>query len=255
MEILYSKSQRSTDHMKSASWVASMMKQIASRFETQGEPEFPCVFAQNAYARGNILCLPVPYGDKGYDYSALFEGLKCFLDDATEWDGSVNTARPLLVLFEPVQAVSSRQGFEQTFVDAMQYLIDHDPKPWVENTPTSPDCEFWSMCFYGQQIFVNVSHPQNVQRRSRNLCDCMVLVVNPRERFDVVAGAHRKGFAIREKIRENIDLYDAIPRSPLLGHYQAGELEWPQYMLPDDNESPPMQCPLKFRHANGVGGE
>lgn len=255
MELLYSNFQRSVGDLGGNSWAEKMMEQIASRFKVQNGPEFPCVFAQNAYARGNIRCLPVSFKDGGYDFAEFLEGLKTYLEDATDWDGSVNTAKPLLVLFEPVDAVASQKDFERTFVDAMQYLIDHDPKPWVENTPMSPDCEFWSMCFYGQQIFVNVSHPQNINRRSRNLCDCMVLVVNPRERFDVVAGAHRKGLAIRERIRENIDLYDAIPRSPLLGHYQAGELEWPQYMLPDDNDAPPMQCPLKFRHANGAGGE
>ncbi len=26
------------------------------------------------------------------------------------------------------------------------------------------------MCFEGQQLFINVSHPNNVNRRSRNLC-------------------------------------------------------------------------------------
>ena len=103
------------------------------------------------------------------------------------------------------------------------------------------------MCYMGTQIFVNVSHPNHINRRSRNLCNALVLVINPRERFDMVAGNNEKGLLIREKIRSNIDMYDEISRTPLLGHYQSGELEWPQYMLPDDNESAPLQCPIKFR--------
>lgn len=232
-----------------AAWTEKMMSQIASRFQETDEPEFPCVFAQNAYQRGNILCLPVPFQpDTGsYQLGVLLDGLRAYLRSETEWDGSVNTARPLLVLFEPVPHLSATKDYENIFVQALQYLIDHDPIPWKSGTPQKPEQEYWSMCFDGQQLFINVSHPQNVNRRSRNLCDAMVLVINPRERFDVVAGAHKRGYAIRERIRKNIDLYDHIPASPLLGHYQAGDLEWPQYMLPDTNEAPAMQCPLKFR--------
>lgn len=230
-------------------WVTHSVTQIASRFEQQTGPEFPCVFAQNAYQRGNILFLPVPYqSDVGtYQFSALAEGLKTYLKSEADWDGSVNTTRPLLVLFEPVPHLSATKDYEKTFIDALQYLIDHDSVPWVNGTPKQPEQEYWSMCFEGQQLFINVSHPNNVNRRSRNLCDAMVLVINPRERFDIVAGVHKKGYSVREKIRQNIDRYDLISHSPLLGHYQAGGLEWPQYMLPDHNDAPPMKCPLKFR--------
>ena len=232
-----------------APWLARSMAQIASRFEQQEGPEFPCVFAQNAYQRGNILCLPVPYQaqDGVYKFNVLAEGLRAYLKSEAVWDGSVNTARPLLVIFEPVGELTSTSDYEQTFIDALQYLIDHDTVPWTSGTPKQPEEEFWSMCFDGQQLFINVSHPNNVNRRSRNLCDALVLVVNPRERFDIVAGIHKKGFSMREKIRQNIDRYDLISHSPLLGHYQAGDLEWPQYMLPDRNDAPPMKCPLRFR--------
>ena len=230
-------------------WSGHLMQQISSRFELKDGPEFPCVFAQNAHQRGNILCLPIPFqSDLGtYRLEVLFEGLKAYLKAESQWDGSVNTARPLLVLFQPMEHLSTTKDYERIFVEALQYLIDNDQVPWVNGTPTKPEQEYWSMCFDGQQLFINVSHPQNVNRLSRNLCDAMVLVINPRERFDVVAGAHKRGYAVREKIRKNIDLYDRISHSPLLGHYQAGDLEWPQYMLPDNNEAPPMRCPLKFR--------
>lgn len=233
----------------SAVWTERAMTQIASRFQESDGPEFPCVFAQNAYQRGNILCLPVPYqADTGsYQWIVLLDGLRAYLKSESDWDGSVNTARPLLVLFEPVSHLTATKDYEKTFVDALQYLIDQDTVPWKSGTPQQPEQEYWSMCFEGQQLFINVSHPNNINRLSRNLCDAMVLVINPRERFDVVAGAHKRGYAIREKIRNNIDRYDRIPASPLLGHYQAGDLEWPQYMLPDNNEEPAMRCPLKFR--------
>ena len=108
-----------------AAWTEQMMSQIASRFQETDEPEFPCVFAQNAYQRGNILCLPVPFQpDTGsYQLDVLLDGLRAYLRSETEWDGSVNTARPLLVLFEPVPHLSATKDYENIFVEALQYLI------------------------------------------------------------------------------------------------------------------------------------
>jgi len=123
----------------------------------------------------------------------------------------------------------------------LQYLIDNDKVPWGKQIPDNPNKSFWTMKFMGTEIFINVSHPNHKNRKSRNLCNALVLVINPRERFDHV------GKDIRNKIRSNVDIYDEIARSPLLGHYHDGELEWPQYMLPDDNNSEPLECRLKFK--------
>jgi len=154
------------------------------------------------------------------------------------------------VFFQPISEINKTSDFEQIFVQSLEYLIEHDSQQWDGKVPQDPDADFWTMCFNGVQIFINVSHPNHKLRRSRNLCDALTFVINPRERFDVFAPNTKEGYSLREKIRENIDIYDKIPRSPLLGHYLDGDLEWPQYMLPEDNVSPPLQCPLKFKSKN-----
>lgn len=236
-------------------WISKILVQFKSRFENIHDEakKFPCVFAQNAYRRYNIKFLFIPFDQnrQRYHYDLMLNGIDLYLQEAVKWDGDVNTADPLLAIFEPAETLQSTGDYQSIFSESLQYLIDHDTHDWVGGIPQDPSRDFWTMCFKGTQIFINVSHPNNKNRLSRNLCDALVLVINPRERFDVVAGSSKKGHLIREQIRRNIDGYDLIPHSPYLGHYQDGELEWPQYMLPDDNESKPMTCPLKFHSFKG----
>ncbi|MBB4954066.1 FPC/CPF motif-containing protein YcgG [Agrobacterium vitis] len=236
-------------------WINEILRQFESRFRGIDDEsrKFPCVFAQNAFSKSNINFLPIPFDQNisHHRYDLLRDGLARYLNNAKTWDGDVNTAEPLLVIFEPVDQIKTTCDYQSVFTDCLQYLIDHDNHEWIGGIPQDPGTDYWTMCFDGTQIFINVSHPNNQKRLSRNLCDALVLVINPRERFDRVAGTTKKGHLIREQIRKNIDAYDLIPRSPYLGHYQNGDLEWPQYMLPDDNESMPMACPLKFHRPKG----
>ncbi len=236
-------------------WAQSILRQFQSRFESIDDQntKFPCVFAQNAYKKSNIkfLLIPFDHQKEQYRYDIFLNGIAIYLKNSVEWNGDINTADPLLTVFEPTDKICSTQDYQAVFSESLQYLIDHDNHDWVGGIPKDPSKDYWTMCFGGTQIFINVSHPNNKKRLSRNLCDALVLVINPRERFDIVAGSNKKGHLIREQIRKNIDEYDLIPRSPYLGHYQDGELEWPQYMLPDDNESMPMACPLQFHGFKG----
>ncbi|MET0335226.1 MAG: YqcI/YcgG family protein, partial [Rhizobacter sp.] len=222
-------------------WFAPLYAQFEERFvHPAGTPKgFPCVFAQNAVKRRNVVFSLVPLAQGGHDFDELAIDLSDYLDEGRDWDGSPNTSEPLLAVFEPQRTLLDTEGYSRLFNKALQHLIDHDPDPWPAHTHTDPQSPFWSMCFRSTQVFVNVSHPQHTNRRSRNLCDALVLVINPRERFDRVAGNHEKGHAVRAQIRHNVDLYDAVSRSPLLDHYLSGGLEWPQYDLPDTNEAAP----------------
>ncbi|CAN7775319.1 YqcI/YcgG family protein [Variovorax sp. LjRoot84] len=229
-------------------WFLPLFAQLQQRFlQPAGTKDgFPCVFAQNAFRRTNIRFSLVPLRKGVHDLDELRRDLGDYLDDCEAWDGNANSSEPLLAVFEKANGLRGEDDYRRLFDAALQHLIDNDPLPWPEHTHTDPASPYWSMCFREVQIFINVSHPAHVQRRSRNLCDTLVLVINPRERFDAVAGNHSKGHAIRQQIRSNVDLYDRISRSPRLDHYLSGGLEWPQYMLPDDNVTPPRKCPLHF---------
>lgn len=97
------------------------------------------------------------------------------------------------------------------------------------------------------QLFVNISSPHHVARRSRSLGRHLALVINPRERFDVFAGDTLSGRNTRSKIRHRIEPFDRMPHAPQLGWFGTGSLEWSQYGLPDDNFTVPTRCPFEHR--------
>ena len=168
-----------------------------------------------------------------------------YLARAAEWDGKVSTAEPLLMVFNPAHVkADSVAGYHAMGWDVLQYWHDNDPKPWPGNVSLDPHTSYWSMCFSGVQIFVNMSNPAHVVRKSRNLGHAMTFVINPRERFDMVAGDNPQGRKIREMVRERIEIYDSLPHSPALGSYEAGEIEWWQYGLTETNEPRLDRCPF-----------
>ncbi|UVK48102.1 YqcI/YcgG family protein (plasmid) [Mesorhizobium sp. AR07] len=79
----------------------------------------------------------------------------------------LNHHRPLLVLFEPVITLTTTDQFTQVFIEAMQFLIDEDHGPWPVHVSKDTAHHTWTMCFHGCELFVNVSHPGHVLRKSR----------------------------------------------------------------------------------------
>jgi FPC/CPF motif-containing protein YcgG len=52
---------------------------------------------------------------------------------------------------------------------------------------------------------------------------------------------------MRARIRSRVEAYDDVPHSPLLGSYEAGEIEWWQYGLKETNDIPAGGCPFRMR--------
>ena len=208
---------------------------------------FPCTFSQNAFRRGLVDFIFVERRD-AEGLAQLRADLAAYLADAATWDGQVNTARPLVIAFSPAAVPPGDLASYHAFGwRILQDWHDNDPAPWPEDVSRDPDTPYWSMCFDGMQLFVNMSAPAHVTRKSRNLGRHFLFIVNPRERFDVVAGETPDGARVREVIRARAEAYDGLPHAPVLGKFLKGELEWPQYALPDDNENFPSACPFRPR--------
>lgn len=208
---------------------------------------FPCTFSQNAFRRGLLRFAFVETLDKP-GLAALREDLGAYVREAREWDGQVNTASPLIVAFSHAAiAPGPLAAQQQAGWKVLQDWIDHDPAPWPADVAPDPTAPYWSLCHDGMQLFVNMSSPAHQKRKSRNLGRHFLFVVNPRTRFDVVAGDTPEGRRVRAVIRERAEAYDGMAHAPQLGLYQKGELEWVQYALPDENTPPPARCPIAAR--------
>jgi len=164
------------------------------------------------------------------------------------WNGKLNSAVPLVMAFSQKAADFDQLSDYQTFGwNTLQDLHLRDPSPWPENVARQVHSPFWSFCHSDMQLFVNMSIPAHEKRLSRNLGQHFLFIINPRERFDIVAGDTPEGNKVRAQIRRRCQAYDGHPHAPVLGSYEKGELEWIQYALPEENGAPPMACPFHVK--------
>ncbi|MFS0692766.1 YqcI/YcgG family protein [Streptomyces nitrosporeus] len=240
-------------------WHRSAFEDVAARL---AGPSFPCVFSRNAF-RKELLRLVFVESAGPEDMRRLAEALTEYVELSNGWDGRLDTSYPLVVMFS-AQAVTARgvEDYHAFGWRVLQELHRLDPAPWPGDVGRDPDSASWSMCFNGMPLFCNMSTPAHRSRRSRNLGEHFVLVINPRERFDVFAGETPSGRKVRANIRERVHLYDGMPHAPQLGSYSVGALEWLQYGLPDENTEhtentddtghtgPNAGCPFRARTAD-----
>ncbi|MEZ5766298.1 MAG: YqcI/YcgG family protein [Paracoccaceae bacterium] len=226
-------------------WHREVAADVAARLSPPSD--FPCTFSQNAFRRELVDFIFVETRD-ATDLATLRADLADYLAGAATWDGKVNTARPLVIAFSLAAArADDLAGYHRIGWEVLLDWHDHDPAPWPEGVARDPEAPYWSMCFAGTQLFVNFSAPAHAQRKSRNLGRHFLFIVNPRERFDVVAGDTPEGRRVRQVIRDRAEAYDGIPHAPELGSYQKGEIEWWQYGVSDDNRTRTDRCPLRMR--------
>lgn len=226
-------------------WHQRVLADLAGRLTPPSD--FPCTFSQNAFRRDLLLFSFVETLSPA-DLSGLRSDLSDYVALSRRWDGEVNSAHPLIVAFSGRVAKAETPGeYHAIGWSVLQDWLDHDPGPWPPSVARDPNAPFWSMCFDGMQLFVNMSSPAHDHRRSRNLGAHLLFIVNPRERFDMVAGDSPEGRRVRAAIRRRAEAYDGQPHAPELGSYQAGEIEWVQYALPDQNRPRTERCPLRMR--------
>ena len=237
--------QREIAQTAGTTWQQDAYRDLAERLSPPSA--FPCTFSQNAFRRELIqFSFVETLDDCGLRMAT--EDLLDYVKDCEKWDGRVNTAKPFLMVFsENLARFDTVEQYHDFGWRMLQHWHDVDPRAWPSTVATKPEEPFWSFCFGGMQLFVNMSAPAHRRRKSRNLGRHFTMVINPRERFDIVAGDSIEGQKIRAKIRQRVADYDDAPHSPLLGSYQKGELEWVQYALPEENSAAVGRCPLRFR--------
>lgn len=222
-------------------WRRAAVRDVEQRLENS---EFPCIFARNAFKKGLVHVVFVE-GTAPDDLMRLADALTRYVVLSRDWDERLDSAYPLVVLFsDAATGHQSLSGFHSFGWRVLQSLHNSDFIPWPEEFANHPSDPHWSMCFSGMPLFINMSTPVHVRRRSRNLGSYFTMVINPRERFDVVAGDTPRGRKTRSTIRQRVDRYDEISHSPDLATYGSGALEWQQYELLDNNTSAHAACPF-----------
>jgi FPC/CPF motif-containing protein YcgG len=233
---------RVRDHGRN--WHLAVLDEIKTRLGD--DPDFPCLFSKNAF-RKNLLKFIFIDDIEANGIRSLAEGLVQYIDLSRHWSGDLNTAYPLVVAFSlDVISAGSVERYHALGWNILQRLHMVDPAPWPDGVGVDPNLPSWSMCFNGMPLFCNMSLPAHRVRRSRNLGKHFLFIINPRERFDVVAGDNASGRKIRANIRKRIARYDDAPHCLQLGSYGAGGLEWWQYGITEESLERTDRCPFRF---------
>jgi FPC/CPF motif-containing protein YcgG len=227
----------------SSEWPLSAYSQIKS---TAIKPDFPCFFAAKAFESGGQRFLFCESPDSPDSLSTIATRVTEYLGIVgakTGWDALVTI---LFIVFRPVTPVLALDAYHAQGWKVLEYLHLHDPKAWPAQIPKDVEDPQWSFCYNGVPLFINMSCPAHHNRKSRNVGDSFVLIMQPREGFDEVAGNTPKGVQARKTIRARLSRYDLVGPSPALGSYGNSDThEWRQYALQDDNEPRELQCPLR----------
>jgi len=152
----------------------------------------------------------------------------------------------LLVLFiDPRSLPAGLPAHHEAVWDLLQFLHEEDAAPWAPGVSTDPDHPLWSFCLGGSPLFVNISSPAHLKRKSRNLGSALTLVIQLREGFDLVAPDTRTGRRVRGMIRERIEAFDQSPIYAELGYFKdPRNREWKQYGIPDGEQPQMTRCPF-----------
>lgn len=222
-----------------------MLDAVEGFKSTLDEADFPCLFARKAQKQESIRFLFVRENCLEQD---LVDGVSQYLRFVKNTELKERLYSPLVVFFQN-SFVGDLKAEHEFAWRAIQQLHENDAYSWPEDIATSPDSPEFTFCFQGIQLFINISCPSHSSMRSRNLGRQVTLVINPRENFDHVAGAHSvSGLKIREKIRNRVQQFNDGLSPPTLGFYgDEDSLEWRQYQLEEPGGLYASVCPLKIR--------
>ena len=212
---------------------AWMARALGEFQQTVSTSSYPCFFGTRALKADAVHYSFVPRRD----LARLAPTLRHFLQHRD------HPLANLAVFFEPVPNETHTEA-RARFWHILRYLQDSDPDP--DHGVPDPDDPYWEFTFAGVQMFVVGVSPTYRVRRSRNLGECMVILFQPRDVFDISDSGPDGGRQARALIRTRVRAWDGIAHHPSLGSYgDPDNREWVQYFLPDDNEAEAGTCPLR----------
>lgn len=210
-------------------------------FKTVASPEFPCVGAKSAMARGTLKVLACHRIDSSWDDLTVHEEL---LRWASEYRSDPGGLRSLAVSFQGPTDLSESE-FEWLMWQRIQSFADKDAwlgQPYDHRVSADPSDPHFSLSFGGEAFFVVGLHP-NASRPARRF-DRPTLVFNLHDQFERLRNEGRY-----DKMRERIldrDIALAGDINPMLTrHGEASEAAQYSGRRVDGN----WRCPFSDKRA------
>ena len=206
------------------------------------DPEFPCVGAKSALARGTLKTLVCHSLASGWDDVRIHREL---MDWAEAYRADGMGFRSLAVVFaQPLDL--DEQAFEKLMWERIQSFADKDHwlgQPYDHRVSADPDDPHFSLSFGGEAFFVVGLHP-NASRPARRF-PSPTLVFNLHAQFEQLR-EEGKYERMREKIIDR-DVALAGSVNPMLArHGEASEARQYSGRAVGENWS----CPFRDKRAN-----
>ena len=206
------------------------------------DPEFPCVGAKSAMARGTLKTLVCHSLASGWDDVRIHREL---MDWAEAYRAEGTGFRSLAVVFaQPLDL--DEQAFEKLMWQRIQSFADKDHwlgQPYDHRVSADPDDPHFSLSFGGEAFFVVGLHP-NASRPARRF-PRPTLVFNLHAQFEQLR-EEGKCERMREKIIDR-DVALAGSVNPMLArHGEASEARQYSGRAVGENWS----CPFRDKRAN-----
>jgi uncharacterized protein len=216
---------------------------LAANFRQRvDDPDFPCVGAKSALARGTLKIVPARDITSAWNDVQIHDELLTWAFDYRREPAGL---RSLAVVFEGPTDLGEHD-FERSMWERLQSLSDKDAwrgQDYDEGVSPDPDDKHFSLSFGGEAFFVVGLHP-NASRPARRFASPS-LVFNLHDQFERLRAEGRY-----ERMREAIisrDVALAGEANPMLArHGEASEAaQYSGRMVPED-----WQCPFRdVRHA------
>jgi FPC/CPF motif-containing protein YcgG len=191
---------------------------------------FPCIFGVDAVRRGTLRYSFVPAGEQRV--AALAGALREFTAIAP----SLGIRTSLVCFFDFEPSVDSLEEYRQHFWALLAEIQASDVSEWPEGISENPQESTWEFSFNSTPMFVVANTPHHHRRRSR-YSEYFTVTFQPRFVFDDLNAGTPTGDRARKVIRQRLRQYDSVEQTPLLGSFgDAGNLEWTQYFLDDENQ-------------------
>lgn len=182
-------------------------------------PDFPCVGAKSALARGTLQVLACDRIDSAWDDLRIHDGLLAW---ARGWRNDPGALRSFAVIFEGPVALSET-AFEEAMWARLQSLSDKDVWRGQDYDPRvspDPEDEHFSLSFGGEAFFVIGLHP-HASRPARRLAR-PAMVFNLHDQFTQLR-ASGKYEGMRKKILARDEAIAGSINPMLARHGEASE--------------------------------
>lgn len=213
-------------------WQRKVFSELDTTLTSDSRP-FPCIYGVAGHKAGQIR----------YAFAEVLSAdrvaatLESYLGKSREF--GANTS---MVMFEAPTPLMSVEGYYERFWNLLKNVVALDTRPWPADVPEETDARMWEFCFAGEPVFVVCNTPAHILRQSRRSSTFM-LTFQPRWVFDRILGTEKAATRAFGAVRERLEKYDFVERSPSLGKYGDPNIrEAEQYFLDDHNT--PLSCPF-----------